>query len=476
MSSYFIGIDNGSQSTKVAIYSSEGEEVCTASVLLRPTDCNDLGWVTHPDDDIWDSVWEALEQCVALFPYSKELIKGIGLCSMRCCRVLLNREGELVEPVISWMDVRMGKPYAHIDDRVKYVTTTSGYLSHKLTGNTTDSASNYEVHWPINPYSMEWPDDLEIATKGLVRSQLFELKNPGDSLGVLRPDFSSCLGLSSDICVYATANDKAVETLGAGVERGGEVMVSLGTFISAMMVGDEHFPDETNFFSTFACEPYKYVYESDGIRRGMWTISWFKNLIGQELIDLAHEMNMSEEDVLNECAQSVPVGSDGLVTILDWLSPIDKQYRKGAILGFDERHTKYHMYRSLLEAIAYSLNSNLLDLFEAKQEVLKGIVATGGGAKSALLLQILSNVTGVPVKTVKTTSVACLGAAMCAGLGVGTFSSFSMAKNRMIKYWLEITPHPIDSRQYQAIYHNHYKNIRRYTDPLFISLEPITMK
>ena len=55
----------------------------------------------------------------------------------------------------------------------------------------------------------------------------------------------------------------------------------------------------------------------------------------------------------------MPAGSDGLMTVLDWLAPDDKPFRKGVMIGFDARHTRAHVYRSILEAIALTMKNKV---------------------------------------------------------------------------------------------------------------------
>ena len=95
------------------------------------------------------------------------------------------------------------------------------------------------------------------------------------------------------------------------------------------------------FWTNFGCMPHRYLYESHGIRRGMWTLSWFMDLLGPEFAAAAAARGVSREELLEHgSARSVPAGSDGLMTVLDWLAPTDRPFRKGVMLGFDARHTR----------------------------------------------------------------------------------------------------------------------------------------
>jgi sugar (pentulose or hexulose) kinase len=469
-----MGIDNGSQSTKVAIYDLEGTEVAFGSFELKETLSPKQGVVIHPDDDLWDSVYGAMKNCLANFTGNPKDIAGIGLCTIRCCRVLLKENGHLAYPVISWMDSRLNKPYVHSDDQVKYVTTTSGYLGFRLTGEFKDTASNCEVHWPLDRETLDWSKDDEVfEANGLKREMVFDLVKPGEKLGNLRPNLAQEFGFNQDIPVVATANDKAVEALGSGIKDEGTIMISLGTFISSMLLRNEYKENALKFFPTLACIPFKYVYESNGIRRGMWTVSWFKKLIGEELVTEAGKLGVSEEEYLNRKAQAVPVGSEGLITILDWLSTPSMPYRKGVMIGFDQRHTKYHIYRSILEAIAFNLKNNIDDMLAEIDVKLKDLVVIGGGSKSDVIMQIIADLFGLPVHRRTGSSSACLGAAICVCQYLSIYKDFYEAASKMVKTQQTFIPNPKNHVLYNTINDTVVKNVRVHTDEILKLSYPI---
>ncbi len=474
MSKYIMGIDNGSQSTKVALYDLEGNEVAFGSHKLKETLSTKPGVVLHPDDDLWDSVYGGIKNCLANFTGNNEDIVGIGLCTIRCCRVLLKENGHLAYPVISWMDSRLAKPYEHTDDQVKYVTTTSGYLGFRLTGEFKDTAANYEVHWPLDRETLDWSNDDEVMkANGLKREMLFDLVKPGDKIGTLRKELVDEFGFNKDIPVVATANDKAVEVLGSGIKDEGAIMISLGTFISSMMLRDNYFESPVNFFPTLACIPFKYVYESNGIRRGMWTVSWFKKLIGEELVTEAEKLGISEEEYLNIKAQDIPVGSDGLITMLDWLPTPSIPYRKGIMIGFDQRHTKFHVYRSILEAIAFNIKNNIDDMLEEIDGNLNEIVVLGGGSKSDVIMQIIADLFGLPVHRREGSSSACVGAAICVCQHLSIYKDFDEAANKMVKTQQTFRPNQENHELYNKINDTVVKNVRKHTDEILKLTYPI---
>ena len=147
---YIIGIDEGSQSAKILIFDTKGNIVCEAKHALKPYNLPRPGIVEHPDDDWWDAICEAGKKCMAKFEGNKEDIVGIGLCTIRYCRAYLKADGTLAQPALSWMDIRVAHPYEHTNPDVKYIVASSGYITHRLTGEKKDTVANYEGVWPID--------------------------------------------------------------------------------------------------------------------------------------------------------------------------------------------------------------------------------------------------------------------------------------------------------------------------------------
>jgi len=463
---YIIGIDEGSQSCKIMIFDLKGNVVCEGKEPLKSYDMPKPGIVEHPDDDWWSAICNASKKCMSKFKGNTENIIGIGLCTIRFCRAYMREDGTLAQPGMSWMDIRVSKPYENTNPKVKYASASSGYITHRLTGNFKDTAANYQGMWPIDTDKWDWlSPGKEFDSFGFSREMLPELVMPGDILGYITEKASKETSLPKGIAVVASANDKAVEGLGVGCTGDETVVISLGTYIAAMMEGNGNPKGTKSFWSNFACEPNKYLYESDGIRRGMWTVSWFKDVLGDSYVEKAKKMKMSAEQYLDIEATNVPAGSDGLITIPDWLAPTDKLYKKGMMIGFDGRHSRAHMYRSILESIALTLKYKVDDMLKELDTEAKTIIVSGGGSNSNIFMQIFSDVFNL--KTVRNTvnGAAGLGSAICAAVAVNAYSSFEEAVENMVQVKDVFEPNPENAQTYKQLL-KVYKDVTNYTDPL----------
>jgi xylulokinase len=459
MTPYLLAIDNGSQSTKVTIFDSRGHAVASARRRLEPYDTTVPGHAVHPGDDIWDSIQHACRAVMAQFSGDPADIAAVGLCTIRFCRALLAADGSLAEPVLSWMDERVSRPYEPGNSRTRYVTTSSGYITHRLTGQFTDAAANYQGMWPIDQDTAAWSSDpAAYAATGMARDMLFDLVPPGGRLGQLTSAAAEATGIPAGLPVYATANDKAVEALGSGLEDDGSVLLSLGTYIAAMTIGSSSRGAGDSYWANFAARPGKYLYESTGIRRGMWMVSWYRGVLD----------GPSESDLDSEADELAP-GCNGLLTLPDWLAPGHATWRRGALLGFDGSQGRAHIYRSILEGIALTMANHIAAMEQALGRQLSPILVSGGGSSSDLMMQILADVFDRPTRRTTVNDAAGLGAAICAAVGHGIYPDWDQATAAMVTAGDGFAPDARAARAYQKI-NKVYATLTTFTDPLFHSM------
>jgi xylulokinase len=464
---YLLAIDNGSQSTKVTIFDACGRALASASKRLKPYDTSVPGRAVHPGDDIWDSIRRACREAMAYFDGDPADIVAVGLCTIRFCRALLAADGSLTEPVLSWMDERVARPYEATNPRIRYVTTSSGYITHRLTGQFVDTAANYEGVWPIDHDTATWSADPgAYAATGMPRDMLFDLVPPGGRLGEVTAAAAAATGIPAGLPVYATANDKAVEALGSGLEEDGTVLLSLGTYIAAMTMGSSSTSADGSYWANFAARPGRYLYESTGIRRGMWMVSWYRTVLEGSYGEEPPAGVARLEDSLNAAASELAPGSNGLLTLPDWLAPGHAIWRRGALLGFDGSQGRAHIYRSILEGIALTMANNTAAMEQALGGRLSPVLVSGGGSRSDLMMQVVADVFDRPARRTTVNDAAGLGAAICAAVGHGIYPGWDQATAAMVSAGDEFAPDARAARAYQQI-NKLYATLTTYTDPLF---------
>lgn len=439
---YILGIDGGSQSTKIVIFDTDGNIICEGKESLKPMIYRKPGYVEHPDDDLYDSLKIASKKALSNFKGDLKDIIGVGLCTIRCCKAFLKADGSLAEPVMSWMDVRAYTPYVHENKEVKYITASTGYMTHRLTGEFKDTISNsIPFQFPTDIKTWNWDSNDEAFKKfNAPRDMFFELQMPGTILGYITKKASEETGIPEGIPVIATANDKAVEALGAGLIDHDTCLISLGTYIASMVLGSENTDDGKSYFTNFADIPNEYLYESSGIRRGMWTISWFRDLLGEEVINRAKENNMHPDQYLDNLAKDIPAGTYGLMVILDWLALTSEPYKRGVMIGFNEKHHAEHIFRAIIEGITLTMKNHASNMFNELGINPKRLIISGGGSNSPVFMKCMADAFGLPAYKNVVNGAASLGTAINVAVGLGVYSDYKEAVEKMVKIKEVIEP------------------------------------
>ncbi len=474
---YLMGVDVGTQSAKVVIFDLDGNIVCDGAQPLRKMVIPAPLLAEHPDDDLWEALKVAFQRAMKRFVEDiggnvKDIL-AMGICIIRCCRVLLKEDGRLAYPVISWMDKRLNTPYEYqaAYGDVRYVTTTSGYITHRLTGAFNDTCANYIGWWPMDNDTWNWStDEALIRQCNVPRHMLFDVVKPGEILGFVTEAAAGAIGVPAGVPVVATAHDKAVEALGARSLAPGTGLISLGTYIGALVHGRLNRKDAKNFWAFQASVPGRYLYECMGVRRGMWTVSWFCDQFGEGIANEARDKGLSIEEWFDREAERVPAGCEGLITIHDWAPPAEAVYRKGVMFGFDGRHGRAHMYRSLLEGIAFTLKNHMDSMNDELNTPLRHLIISGGGANSNVFMRIFSDIFGVPASRNQMKGSAAVGCAINAGMAVGVFDSYEEAIEKMVRKEDSFAPDMTRHEFYSRLNDKVYRRVNPYFDPILKEL------
>lgn len=480
---YVLGIDSGTQSTRVSIFDEQGNRIAIGSASHPATTSPHLGWHEHGTNDLWPALCAAANDAFVKFDGDKADIAGIGLSSQRICVNIIDENNDLLYNPISWMDGRWKMNYASMgalpDDienpmykhflayysvanwmkfnapeiyekAYKYLNV-AGFLGAKLTGEYRDSISN-NIGWPYDEIKWEgFMPDRYIEVMGLRKDQLADVVWPGSLIGSITAVAAAATGLPEGCPVYASGGDKQCELLGAGIVKHGQAYITLGTLSGVDMVGDNYTPSPTFSYMTYlACYPRKYNFEAS-LGKGFWLISWFRENFGQDLKLEAAEKGVAIEAMLDKEAEAIPAGAEGLVALPDWSPGSARPHSKGMFVGFDDRHTRAHVYKALMEGIIMEIKAKS-DAMEAGLGMpITELYIGGGGSKSNLCSQTIADVFNVPVHRSHEPENSSLGAAMCAAVGSGLYASFDDAIGGMVKKFDTFLPDPDNHQLYSQL-------------------------
>lgn len=188
---------------------------------------------------------------------------------------------------------------------------------------------------------------------------------------------------------------------------------------------------------------------------------WFRSTLCQFELEAEKNGGPKAYDVLNAAAEKLPAGSEGLVVLPYFMgerSPVWDSDAKGTIVGLSLTHTKAHLYRAFLEAVAYSLRNAM----EATGENLgEYILLAGGVTKSKVWRQIFADVTGYPVVCPIYDVEANMGDVMLAGIGTGLLTYEEVKKWQVLDEKIQPDPrqHEIYNEYYE-MYQSVYQDLK----------------
>jgi len=181
-------------------------------------------------------------------------------------------------------------------------------------------------------------------------------------------------------------------------------------------------------------------------------IKWFKdNFINSAIQREAERKGTDVYEILAAMAQDIPAGSEGLVVLDHWQgnrTPWVDPTSRGVIRGLTLRHTSAHLFRAIMEGVAYG-TSVILDRMEREGVSIDELVVCGGPTKSNLWMQIHADVTGKPITIPEEQQAAVLGCAVLATVGAGIYDSIEEAASQMVRVKKVIEPDMSKHEEYQ---------------------------
>ena len=508
-----LAIDAGTQSVRALVFDPAGELVAKARVLITPYLSPRPGWAEQRPELYWESVVTACRTLWSAGAVRPGDVAGVALTTQRATMVSVDREGRPLRPAIVWLDQRRaaGVPrlsgfrglafraigmsrtvaqfqaeaeanWIRVNEPEVFRKThkflfLSGYLTYRLTGRYVDSVGCQVGYVPFDYRRLRWAraGDWKWKAVSVERGQLPDLVAPGQPLGEVTSGAADATGLPAGLPVIAAAADKACEVLGAGCLLPHVACLSYGTTATINTTHRRYVEPYPLFPAYPSAVPGAYSLEIQ-IYRGYWMVSWFRDEFGHREAALARERGIEPESLFDELVRQVPPGSMGLVLQPYW-SPgvkVPGPEAKGAVIGFGDVHTRAHLYRAILEGLAYALRDG-----KERSERRSGVPITelrvaGGGSQSEAALQITADVFGLPVARPHVYEASGLGAAIDGAVGLGLHRDFDAAVNSMTRVGRVFSPDPVTSALYGELYARVYRQMYARLKPLYNEIRAIT--
>jgi len=275
--------------------------------------------------------------------------------------------------------------------------------------------------------------------------------------------------------LIAAASDKACEVIGSGCIDPQIACVSYGT-TATLNTTHLRYVEVIPLIPPYpSAVPGAYSLETQ-IQRGYWMVSWFKNEFAQPELEIAKELGIEPEQLFDEMVRTVPPGSNGLILQPYW-SPglkIPGPEARGAIIGFNDTHTRMHIYRAILEGIAFGLREGAERTSKRSGIKITHLMVAGGGSQSDAALQITADIFGIPASRPSIYEASGLGAAIDAAVGLQLHPSFAVAISEMTSVRDTFTPDQNAHNLYNELFQNVYIRMYKQLQPLYHSMSRIS--
>ena len=302
-----------------------------------------------------------------------------------------------------------------------------------------------------------------------------ELVEPGELIGHINAEAAKQTGLLVGTPLIAAASDKACEVMGSGGVDPHVACLSYGT-TATINTTNTKYVEPVRFIPPYPAAIPKAYNTEVMIYRGFWMVSWFKKQFGLREQQIADEKGIAPEALFDELVNSVPAGSMGLMLQPYW-SPgtrIPGPEAKGAVIGFGDVHTRAHLYRAILEGLAYGLREGKERIEQRSGVSITKLRISGGGSQSDAAMQLTADIFGLPAERPSTYETSGLGAAINVAVGLGDFASYQEAIKEMTSVGDVFEPDFQTSKLYEQLYKDIYLKMYKQLQPLYKSIRKIT--
>lgn len=443
---YIIGMDIGTTGTKAILFREDGTPVAHAYrgyTLSTPA----VGRSEHDAEGYLCAVTETVKE-VCKGQGVADRVVSLAFSTQGGTLIPVDKDGVPVRPAVVWNDHRceaekeayireMGDPTTVYEKtgwtlgdglplltarnlrdnepdvfaKTAYFLSVPDFIAMRLTGRAAIDLSNAGINQFTDIRRREY-DEALLAFAGVKKEQLPPIVCSGDVVAPLSKEGAALLGLSEKTLLIAGAHDQYAVALGAGANRAGDILIGSGTCWVVTAIGNE-----TDFESGLA----QSVAAAHGLYGSLASLSsggvcleWLRKNVatanGEELIDFK---------ALDEEAAKRQAAFDGL-----FFFPFSGKHEKGyfskaSFTGLDLSHDRFHMARAVMEGVVFQILW-FMESFKTKPDE-KGITLAGGASKSAVWAQMLADVSGLPVRLPSLPDLACVGAAILAGVGAGLY-------------------------------------------------------
>lgn len=460
---YLLGVDFGGSSSKATLLGEDGRVYATAGKQEYPTYYPENGWAEQDPDDSYRAMVGNVREILDTTGIDPKDIAAMALDAATHTAVLVGADDRPVRRAIYWTDTRSAAQAARLKEnmgtelmeacyngvsslwtlpqlvwlkeyepetlrKTKKIMAMKDYVRFRLTGDYVTDDIEAMGFLLLDARTNTWSEKL-CGLAGIDPAIMPPIVPPIQRLSPLTRQARLDTGLSESTVVIAGTTDTAMEVYAAGAVNVGQATVKLATAGRICSITDHAIVDPR--LVTYRHAVKGLWYPGTATKACAASNRWYRDTFGGNFTDMS------------AAASTVERGCGGLFFhpyLQGEITPYLDDKLRASFTGAAGFHTKAHFNRAVLEGVAYSMK----DCFATLQEL--GIApaqasAIGGGSKSPLWRQILSDMLNIPLQSVENVDSS-LGTAMLAGVAVGAFSSPQDAVEKCVRVTSVTEPDP----------------------------------
>ncbi|MFF2448221.1 gluconokinase [Neobacillus sp. NPDC058068] len=484
MTSYMLGVDIGTTSTKAVLFTEKGEVIQQENIGY-PLYTPDISTAEQDPEEIFQAVVQAISKIMK--QNSQKGISFLSFSSAMHSLIAMDENDQPLTPCITWADNR-SEAWTH-----KIKDELNGHEVYKRTGTPIHPmAPLSKITWLVNEHpeiatkakkyigikeyifkkffdqyvvdhslasamgmmnlkTLDW-DDEALRIAGVKREQLSTLVPTTTIFTNCHPELAKQMGLDPQTPFVIGASDGVLSNLGVNAIRKGEIAITIGTSGAIRTIIDQPQTDEKGRIFCYALTEKHWVIGGP-VNNGGMVLRWIRDEFAASEVETAKRLGIDPYEVLTKIAERVRPGADGLLFhpyLAGERAPLWNPDVRGSFFGLTLSHKKEHMIRAALEGVIYNLYTVFLALIECMEGPVTRIQATGGFARSDVWRQMMSDIFESEVVVPESYESSCLGACILGLYATGKIESFEVA-SEMIGTTHKHTPKEDAAREYREL-------------------------
>ena len=473
----FLGIDFGGGSSKATLINEKGDVLATAMSEYETKYASDGAATQNP----YDWYLAAMKNIKAVLDrgFNAEDIECLCFDAATHTAVLLDENDNILTDSIYWTDTRSIKEKQFLLDnykdyifekckhnpdtiwtlpelmflfnkeplikqRVKHILFAKDYVRHMFCPNYVTDYIEAQGSMMFDVDESKWDKKL-LGLLGIDESIMPQIVSPLDFVGLVSEKASKESGLSTKTKVICGSTDTAMEVFASGGVKKEDMTLKLATAGRICLVTDKMYPDKN--IINYSHINKGLFYPGSGTKSCAASLRWFRDTFGGDYKEF------------DKLVKNIPLGSDGLYFhpyLTGELTPLANPNVKGSYIGISSLHTKAHFIKALYEGVAFSLLHCFNYLKSKGLSTSNKAYVLGGGAKSEVWRQIVSDVLGITLIVTKNNDSS-FGSSICAAIACNAFKNVEDASQKTLKVIGYTEPNMDNHKKYMMLFQNYDK-------------------